>query len=101
MVFVSYFEESLISEKVRFRVKSVELLSNKENLISILIKDPIGRPADVFKFLDMLNSLEGGFSIALNSKEEVENLFVRQIKIELDAFNSHYHAGLNQDIELI
>ena len=63
-------------------MKSNELVPNKENLISTLIKDPIGRSSDVFKFVEMLNSLEGGFSIALDSKwGSGKTFFVKQTQL--------------------
>ncbi len=84
-------------------MKSVELFPSKENLISTLVKDPIGRSVDVFRFVEMLNGLEGCFCIALDSKwGSGKTFFVKQVQLVLDAFNSHYQTGLTeQDATII
>lgn len=76
-------------------MKSTELQPTKENLISTLIQDPIGRSPDVFRFVEMLNNLEGCFCLALDSKwGSGKTFFVRQVQLVLEAFNTHYDTGL-------
>ena len=76
-------------------MKSTELLPTKENLITTLFKDPIGRSADVFRFVEMLNCLEGCFCISLDSKwGSGKTFFVRQTQMVLDAFNTYCRSNL-------
>ncbi len=70
----------------------------KENLIKTLSKDPIGRSPDVFRFVEMLNGIEGCFCIALDSKwGSGKTFFVKQVQLVLNAFNPHCETGLTKD----
>ena len=72
-------------------MRGFDLLATEENIYTTFVNDTIGRNADVISFVSLLNSLEGGNVIALNARwGEGKTFFVKQAKLVLEAFNSHY-----------
>ena len=72
-------------------MKALDLLATEENIYTTLIDDAIGRNADVFSFVSLLNSLDSGNVIALNARwGEGKTFFVKQTKLVLETFNPHY-----------
>ena len=69
-------------------MKTYEVLPTDENLIRTFRNDTIGRNADVFRFVDILNSIDCGYSIALDGRwGSGKTFFVRHAKLVLDAEN--------------
>lgn len=69
-------------------IKSLDLQPTPEQIKLNYCKDTIGRNADLHKFVEILNSLEGGCSIALDGNwGSGKTFFVKQTKIILDAHN--------------
>lgn len=65
-----------------------EVKPTDEKLIELMLKDSIGRNADLARFADILSSIEGSASIALDSTwGSGKTFFVKQLKILFDAFN--------------
>lgn len=72
-------------------MKVLDLLATEENIYTTLIDDAIGRNADVFSFVSLLNSLDSGNVIAINVRwGEGKTFFVKQTKLVLETFNPHY-----------
>ena len=70
-------------------MRSYELKPTHENLISVFLKDPIGRNSDVLSFAELLNTVEGNCSISLDgSWGSGKTFFVKQVKMFLDANNA-------------
>ncbi len=69
-------------------MKSYELKPTYENLMDSFLTDTIGRNTDIFHFVDILNSVEGSCSIAIDgSWGSGKTFFVNQVKMFLDASN--------------
>lgn len=69
-------------------MKNYDLKPTYENLLKTYDEDTIGRTEDVLRFVDILNSLEGGCSIALDGNwGSGKTFFVKQAKMVLDAHN--------------
>jgi len=69
-------------------MKSYELKPTYENLLRTFQDDTIGRNADIFRFIDILNAMEEGSSIALDGNwGSGKTFFVKQVKMVLDAHN--------------
>ncbi len=78
-------------------MKSSDLLPTYENLLSTYANDTISRNPDLNSFVDILDSLTGPFSIAVDgSWGSGKTFFVKQSKMILDAFNPNVVA-INQD----
>lgn len=79
-------------------MKSYELKPTYENLLSTYINDSIGRNEDVFRFADILDSVDGDCSIALDGQwGSGKTFFVKQVKLLLDAGNEHVTILDNDD----
>ena len=69
-------------------MKSYELQPTYENLRDTYLKDTISRDTDVFRFIEILNSLSDSCSIALDGGwGSGKTFFVKQTKMVLDAHN--------------
>jgi len=69
-------------------MKSYELQPTYENLLKTYINDTITRDIDVFRFIEILNSLDDSCSIALDGGwGSGKTFFVKQSKMVLDAHN--------------
>lgn len=66
-----------------------ELLANDENIKETFYKDAIGRNADIYKFINLLNSIENTCVIALDSYwGSGKTFFVKQLHMILKETNS-------------
>lgn len=71
------------------QMKNYSTLPTDENAFDLLKEDPLKRNPAVFRFLQLIDAVDENCSIALNGKwGSGKTLFVRQIKLLLDAFNS-------------
>lgn len=71
-------------------MKIVDLQPTAENILDTYFNDAIGRNEDVFRFLNMLNSVNRPFSVAVDAPWGAgKTFFVKQAKLVLDAFNPH------------
>ena len=78
-------------------MKTYEVLPTNENLIRSLRQDAIGRNADIFRFVNILDSVDCGYSIALDGRwGSGKTFFVRQAKLVLDAENEQL-TGMDSD----
>lgn len=69
-------------------MKSYELQPTYENLLSTYLNDTIARDMDVFRFIEILNSIDDSCSIALDGGwGSGKTFFVKQDKMVLDAHN--------------
>lgn len=83
-------------------MKKYALDPTYENLLDTYIQDAIGRNDDVFLFCDILNSIEGSCSIALDGRwGSGKTFFVRQTKMILDAHNSLLNTINEEDVQKI
>ena len=81
-------------------MKSTELKPTKENLISTLKDDLLDRNADIFAFADILNRVEGSYSIALDSPwGSGKTFFVKHTAMLLNSFNPLYDGDYKDCIE--
>lgn len=58
-------------------MKSYELKPTPENLLNTFLNDTISRDTDIFRFIDILNSIEDCCSIALDGNWDVERHFFK------------------------
>ena len=56
-------------------MKTYEILPTDKNLVQTLIDDTIGRDSDVFRFVNILNSIDCSYSVVWMAAGEVERLF--------------------------
>ena len=69
-------------------MKSYELKPTPENLLNTFLEDAISRDTDIFRFIDILNSIEDCCSIALDGNWGCgKTFFVKQTKMVMDAHN--------------
>ncbi len=69
-------------------MKSYELKPTPENLLNTFLEDTISRDTDIFRFIDILNTIEDSCSIALDGNWGCgKTFFVKQIKMIMDAHN--------------
>ncbi len=69
-------------------MKSYELQPTYENLLNTYLNDTIARDMDVFRFVEILNSIDDSCSIALDGGwGSGKTFFVKQSKMVLDAHN--------------
>lgn len=75
-------------------VKSYELQPTSENILLTLEDDLIDRNEVSFRFLELLDSLEGSHTIAIDGKwGSGKTFFVKQLKMILDAYNPNGKEG--------
>ncbi len=71
-------------------MKSSELIPNSDNVYESLINNSIGRGQSALECIQILNKIEGHYSIALDGQWGSGKTFlVNQIKMILDALNPH------------
>lgn len=83
-------------------MKNFSTMPNDENALALLQKDPIGRNSSVFRFIRLIDSVEGNCSIALNGEwGSGKTMFIKQIKLLMDFNNpqSHFPEELRSQIE--
>lgn len=69
-------------------MKSYELKPTPENLLNTFLEDTISRDTDIFRFIDILNSIDDCCSIALDGNWGCgKTFFVKQTKMIMDAHN--------------
>ena len=69
-------------------MKKLELKAIEENIIESLENDAIGRNNEVFNFSELLSTLEGPYSVAIDSEwGSGKTFFVKQVKMLLDSLN--------------
>lgn len=69
-------------------MKKLELKATEENIIESLENDAIGRNNEVFNFSELLSTLEGPYSVAIDSEwGSGKTFFVKQVKMLLDLLN--------------
>ena len=69
-------------------MKKLELKATEENIIETLENDAIGRNNEVFNFSELLSTLEGPYSVAIDSEwGSGKTFFVKQVKMLLDSLN--------------
>ena len=70
-------------------MKSFELKPTPENLLNTFLEDTISRDTDIFRFIDILNSVDDCCSIALDGNWGCgKTFFVKQTKMIMDVHNS-------------
>lgn len=85
-------------------MKNYSMLPTDENAIVLLKSDSLGRNAAVFRFLQIIDSIDDSCSIALNGEwGSGKTIFIKQAKLLLDYFNSQSALSeeLRQSIEPI
>lgn len=83
-------------------MRSFELQPIPENILNTFEKDLIGRNVDILHFLELLNSLESGSSIALDGRWGAgKTFFVKQVKMVMDTFNDHVTSEYSRESERI
>lgn len=71
-------------------MKKYSLQPTDENATKLLQEDPIGRNANVFRFISLLSHIQESCTIAINGEwGSGKTFFVRQVKLVLDALNEH------------
>lgn len=83
-------------------MKPYDLHPTIDNLIDTYRNDIIGRNADIFRFIEILDAVETGFSIALDGHwGSGKTFFVKQVKMVMDTHNpfiNHSHLKHIDDI---
>ena len=83
-------------------MRSLELQPTYENIRDAFINDSIGRNEGIFHYINLLNSVENSFSLAIDSYwGSGKTFFVKQLKLVLDANNSFVDNSLEEDREKI
>lgn len=82
-------------------MKSTALQPTLENITQSLLNDSIGRNEDLRCFLDLLNNLEGSYSLALDGGwGSGKTFFVQQVKLVLDYLSSNPHIERDPEIQI-
>lgn len=84
-------------------MKAYDLKPNAENLFETYKRNVIGRNADIFRFTEILDSIEDGCSIALDGNwGSGKTFFVKQVKMIMDAHNNFIaHGEDNRTDEIV
>lgn len=83
-------------------MKKYDLNPTYANLLKTYRKNTIGRNADIFRFINILDAINDGCSIALDGKwGSGKTFFVKQVKMVLDAHNSFIGSDNYKDKEEI
>ena len=78
-------------------MKRFDLTSTPENIKTTLINDPINRNEDLVAFVNLINSAEDCYSIALDSQwGSGKTFFVKQAKLIFDVMNRVIHQEQNE-----
>lgn len=83
-------------------MKAYDLKPSYENLLNTLLEDTIDRRADVFRFVEVLNTVEGNLSIALDGNwGSGKTFFVKQTKMVIEAHNENITCDCVENKEKI
>ena len=83
-------------------MKTYELTATNDNVIETLQKDPILRNKDIFRFLEIINSIDFGCSIALDGDwGSGKTFFVKQAKAIIEANNPMYTGDDTQSLKTL
>ena len=83
-------------------MRSYDLKPTFENLKQTYLDDSIGRDAHIFYFINILNILEGSFSIALDGNwGSGKTFFIKQVKMVLEANNDFIQSMEDNDKQSI
>lgn len=83
-------------------MKTFDLASNKENIIETYLKDSIQRNYYLHRFIQILDSIDDGFSIALGGNwGSGKTFFVKQAKMILDSHNPFIETFSKEEKEQI
>lgn len=73
-------------------MKNFSIMPTEENALKLLHENPIGRNNSVFRFIKLIDALEGNCSIALNGEwGSGKTMFIKQAKLLMD-FNNPYSS---------
>ena len=79
-------------------MKKYDLKPTYENLLNTYIYDSIGRDLDISYFVNILNSIDDSYSIALDGNwGSGKTFFVKQVKMVMDAHNKFIKKGKDID----
>ena len=77
-------------------MKRYDLPSTLENIKETFIKDTINRNEDLVSFVNLINSVEGCYSIALDSQwGSGKTFFVKQLKMIFDSTNAFIDSDIS------
>lgn len=83
-------------------MKAYDLKPTSENLFDTYNRDVIGRNTDIFRFTEILDSVEDGCSIALDGNwGSGKTFFVKQVKMIMDAHNNFISHSEDDKIDEI
>lgn len=83
-------------------MKAYDLKPTIDNLLDTYEKDIIERNPDVFRFTEILDSIEDGCTIALDGNwGSGKTFFVKQVKMVMDAHNGFIDLGNDENIDKI
>ena len=83
-------------------MKAYDLKPTMENLLDTYEKDIIERNSDVFRFTEILNSIEDGCAIALDGNwGSGKTFFVKQVKMVMDANNGFIDHSNDENTDKI
>ena len=83
-------------------LKSYEIKPTHKNIIEAFSNDILNRNYDVFRFTEILNSIEEGCSISLDGNwGSGKTFFVKQVKMFLDSKNDFFHSIKEEDKSII
>ncbi len=72
-------------------MKNFSITPTDKNALELLRIDPINRNNSVFRFIKLIDTVEGGCSIALNGEwGSGKTMFVKQVKLVMDFKNPHF-----------
>ncbi len=78
-------------------MKKIELESNKDNLLETMEVDQIGRNECIWSMVELCNSIEECYSVAIDSIWGTgKTFFVKQLKMVLEAYNDHVEIDSNE-----
>ena len=79
-------------------MRTYDLKPTYENLIATFRENTIDRNEDVFRFVDILNAVEGSCAIAVDGNwGSGKTFFVKQVKMVMDAHNSFIQSDSCMD----
>ena len=79
-------------------MKRLDLLPTETNVIKTFLEDGIKRNPYVLSFVTLINSIEGGYSIAVDGAwGSGKTFFIKQTKLVLDAINPSSNISKSED----
>ena len=79
-------------------MRSFDLKPTKENLIENLKEDSLGRNRLIYRFIQLLLSIQDATTISIDGKwGSGKTFFVKQLKLILEAYNSNFKIPNNDD----